>query len=79
MPAADPEKLKTVKSVSRPDIVFALARKPGTGHVFCGGSDFSVYELDLDAVQARAEGAGPSRKLCDRPRPLGHDADFRCI
>jgi WD40 repeat protein len=48
MPGADPEKFKSVKQLSRPDIVFALARKPHTGQVFCGGSDFSVYELDLE-------------------------------
>jgi WD40 repeat protein len=48
MLAPDPEKLKAVKQLSRPDIVFALARKPRTNQVFCGGSDFSVYELDLD-------------------------------
>ena len=58
MPAPDPEKLKTVKSVSRPDIVFALARKPGTGQVFCGGSDFSVYELDLDAPKPEPKELG---------------------
>jgi WD40 repeat protein len=51
MPAADPEKLKAVKTLSRPDIVFALARKPRTSQVFCGGSDFSVYEVDLDQTK----------------------------
>jgi WD domain, G-beta repeat len=53
MPPADPEKLKSVKQIARPDIVFALARTPRAGQVFCGGSDFSVYELDLD--QAKPE------------------------
>ncbi len=48
MPGGNPEKLKAVKTVSRSDIVFAVARKPRTGRVFCGGSDFSVYEIDLD-------------------------------
>ncbi len=48
MAAANPDKLKVVKELSRPDIVFAVARKPGTGQVFCGGSDFKVYEIDLD-------------------------------
>ena len=51
MPAADPEKLKPVKQLSRPDIVFALVRKPRTGQVFCGGSDFSVYEVDFDQIR----------------------------
>ncbi len=48
MLALDPEKLKAVKTLSRPDIVFALARKPGTSQIFCGGSDFSVYAIDFD-------------------------------
>jgi WD40 repeat protein len=58
MPAADPEKLKSVKQLSRPDIVFALARKPRTGQVFCGGSDFSVYELDLDGPKPEPKELG---------------------
>jgi WD40 repeat protein len=53
MPSANPENFKVVKQLARPDIVFALARKPKTSQVFCGGSDFSVYELDLN--QANAE------------------------
>jgi WD40 repeat protein len=32
----------------RPGIVFALARVPGSGRCFLGGSDFKVYEADLD-------------------------------
>jgi len=53
MPGAVLENLKVVKQLVRPDIVLALARKPRTSQVFCGGSDFSVYELDLD--QAKPE------------------------
>jgi WD40 repeat protein len=53
MPSANPESFKAVKQLARPDIVFALARKPRSGQVFCGGSDFSVYALDLD--QAKPE------------------------
>jgi WD40 repeat protein len=48
MPVVNPEKFKIVKQLSRPDIVFAVARKPGAGLLFCGGSDFSVYEIDID-------------------------------
>ncbi len=48
MAAANPDKLKVVKELSRPDIVFAVARKPGIGQIFCGGSDFKVHEIDLD-------------------------------
>ncbi len=44
-------RFKIVKQVARPDIVFALARKPHTSRVFCGGSDFLVYELDLEVAK----------------------------
>jgi WD40 repeat protein len=47
MAPANPETLKTVKEISRREIVFALARLPGTSRVLFGGSDFKVYDLDL--------------------------------
>jgi WD40 repeat protein len=56
--ATNPEKLKSVKQLTRPDIVFALARKPRTNQVFCGGSDFSVYELDLDPAKPEPKELG---------------------
>jgi WD40 repeat protein len=58
MPGANPEKLKTIKEFARPDIVFALARKPRTSQLFCGGSDFSVYELDLEQPKPEAKELG---------------------
>jgi WD40 repeat protein len=45
--AANPDKLKVVKEVARRDIVFALARQPGTSRLFFGSSDFKVYDIDL--------------------------------
>jgi WD40 repeat protein len=54
MRASRPETIKVVKESSRRDIVFALARKPGTSRVFCGGSDFTVYEIDLDQTKPEA-------------------------
>ncbi len=48
MYAPSPEKIKVIKELSRKEIVFALARKPKTGHIFFGGSDFTVWDLDLD-------------------------------
>jgi WD40 repeat protein len=54
MRAARPETIKVVKELSRREIVFALARKPGTGRVFCGGSDFTVCEIDLDLAKPEA-------------------------
>jgi WD40 repeat protein len=53
-PATHPENFKVRKQISRSDIVFAIARKPGTGRLFCGGSDFTVYEIDIN--QAKPEG-----------------------
>jgi WD40 repeat protein len=46
VPSAD--KVKVVKQLSRPEIVFAAARKPGTGFIFFGGSDFKVHAVDLE-------------------------------
>jgi WD40 repeat protein len=56
--STNPEKLKSVKQLARPDIVFGLARKPRTNQVFCGGSDFSVYELDLDQTKPEPKELG---------------------
>ncbi len=58
MPAANPEKIKVLKQLARSDIVFALARKPGTGQLFCGGSDFTVYEIDVDQPKPEAKELG---------------------
>jgi WD40 repeat protein len=56
--ATNPEKLKSIKQLARPDIVFAVARRPRTGQVFCGGSDFSVYELDFDQTKPEPKELG---------------------
>src|SRR5262249_9181715 len=48
MSGSSPEKIKVVKQVSRNEIVFGLARKPRTGHIYFGGSEFSVWDVDLD-------------------------------
>jgi len=45
--AANPEKLKVVSQVSRRDILFGIARVPGTERVFLGSSDAGVYVADL--------------------------------
>jgi WD40 repeat protein len=58
MPRANPQSLKVIKQLARPDIVFALARKPQTSRFFCGGSDFSVYELDLDLAKPEPKELG---------------------
>jgi WD40 repeat protein len=58
MPAANPEKTKLLKQLSRPDIIFAVTRKPGTSQLFCGGSDFTVYEIDVDQAKPEAKELG---------------------
>ncbi len=58
MPAANLEKLKVVKQISRPEIVFALARVPNTRRLFFGGSDFKVHELNLDDAKPEAKELG---------------------
>jgi WD40 repeat protein len=58
MPGANPEKFKLTKEVSRREIVFALARKPGTALLFFGGSDFAVCEIDLEHAHPDARELG---------------------
>jgi WD40 repeat protein len=60
-PSADSVKVK--KDLARPEIVFAVARKPRTGRIFFGGSDFAVWELDLE-----------QRKL--EPREVGRHESY---
>src|SRR5437763_11322473 len=45
--AANPEKLKVVSQLSRRDILFGIARVPGTARAFLGRSDAGVYVADL--------------------------------
>ena len=58
MRSANPARIKVLKQVSRGDIVFAVARKPGTSQLFCGGSDFTVYEIDMDQAKPEARELG---------------------
>lgn len=46
---ADPNRWKTVKELSRQDILFSVAHVPGTQRLFVGSSDGKVYDLDLSA------------------------------
>ena len=77
MRAARPETIKVVKESSRRDIVFALARKPGTSRVFCGGSDFTVYEIDLDQTKPEAVELGRHDSYVTGVALGWHDADLR--
>jgi WD40 repeat protein len=47
--AADPQKLKMVKDLGRPEICFSVARIPNTSRLFYGASDAKVYHVDFAA------------------------------
>ena len=61
-----PDTLKLVKEFPRSAITFGVARLPGTGRVFLGGSDFAVAEADRPS---RAGGA-PEQPAVERVRLL---------
>ncbi len=46
---SDPNQIKEVKRIGRQDMLFCLAHVPGGGRIFCGSSDFNVYDVDLGA------------------------------
>src|SRR5262245_31059421 len=58
MNAPSPPTIKVVKTISRKEIVFALARQARSDRIYFGGSDFAVSELDLAAVEPRASELG---------------------
>jgi hypothetical protein len=61
MPSPQPSKLKAVKDIARKDILFAVARLPGTSRLLLGSSDFKVHDLDLDQAKPESrERAGHS-------------------
>ena len=69
--AADPTKLKVGKNLGRQDILFGLARKPGSERVFVGSSDFKLYDVDFAAAVPEAKQVGEHQSyvtavaLCD--------------
>jgi WD40 repeat protein len=63
MAAANLEKIKVVKELSRPGILFAVDRLPDAGPYIVGGSDFRVCDLDL--TQEKPE-----------PKPLGSHESY---
>ena len=50
----DPTKLKAVKTIDRPDILFCVARPSASGRLFVGSSDFKVYDVDTTAEKPQA-------------------------
>jgi WD40 repeat protein len=51
MPAPTPDTLKPSKDFARQVVTFAVARKPGAGTVYLGGSDFKVSSADVTAAK----------------------------
>src|SRR3984957_19247478 len=50
--------LKLVKELKRDEIVFALARVPGTRRLIFGGSDFRVHDVDMAAEKPEPHALG---------------------
>jgi WD40 repeat protein len=46
---SDPQTIKIVKELSRPGVLFSLARVAGGSRMFVGASDAKVYDLDVMA------------------------------
>jgi WD40 repeat protein len=55
MTIGDPTKLKVAKDISRPGILFCLARAPGSTRLFTGCSDGKVYDLDIATEKPEAK------------------------
>jgi WD40 repeat protein len=45
------EKLKVVTDFSRPEIIFALARAPGSSRLFFAGSAGTIYDVDISQAK----------------------------
>jgi WD40 repeat protein len=55
---ANLDKLKLVKTISRREIVFSVARVPHTGRLFFGGSDGAIHDLDLAVAKPEPQELG---------------------
>src|SRR3712207_785874 len=62
MPEPRPQNLPTAREISRRDILFFVARVPGTDRLLVASSDGKVHELDA------AQRSGPGRPLADHGR-----------
>ena len=56
--SSTPATLKLVKELKRDEIVFALARVPGTRRLIFGGSDFRVHDVDMAAEKPEPHALG---------------------
>jgi WD40 repeat protein len=57
-PGTETPSLKLVKELKRDEIVFALARVPGTERLVFGGSDFRVHDVDMSAEKPEPQALG---------------------
>ncbi|MBM79538.1 MAG: hypothetical protein CMJ78_02955 [Planctomycetaceae bacterium] len=51
----DPNKLKEIRTHKQSSIFFGVDRMPETSRLFCGSSDFKVYELDAKVEKAESQ------------------------
>lgn len=58
----NPENLKVTKQISRPEILFGIARRPGSEELFVGASSGDVIQIDvaLDKPEAKLHGGHDS-------------------
>lgn len=63
MPATNPRNLRSVRDIARRDILFAVARIPGTESLLVASSDTKVHKLD-----AAIANGGPDRELANHGR-----------
>ncbi|HEX8204126.1 MAG TPA: hypothetical protein VF590_26855 [Isosphaeraceae bacterium] len=62
---------KTVKEIARREIVFALARIPGSARILFGGSDAKVYDVDLGTEKPEPAELGSHESYVTGIAPAG--------
>jgi len=56
--AANPDKLRLARTISRKEIVLSVARMPNSSRLIFGGSDGTVYDLDLAGAKSEPKALG---------------------
>src|SRR5260370_37882604 len=62
MPDSQPRNLRTVRQITRRDILFSVARLPNSDRLLVGSSEGKVFELDIGQPN------GEARVLADHGR-----------
>jgi WD40 repeat protein len=62
MPEPRPQNLRTAREISRPDVLFSVARVPDSQRLLVASSDGKVHEIDA------AQSSGPDRPLAEHGR-----------